>query len=246
VHQLPEGVGWDGGGTPWSALLRVSDGHRLVAALVLPKTPPEGCTVFLATASGQVKRLAPEELPAVGRDITQVIRVDKGDALVGVGWVAENDEVILGTAQGQGIRFEVSDVRPTGAKAGGMAGIRVEKGDAVVGVAVVQSRASFFTITDQGFAKRTSMSDFPSQKRGGKGVQIAKLMAREHVASIGMITGSSRLMPVTQRGASKTVTGRSVSEQGRATRGGAIIALQGKDVVVDVVFQVERIEIAAD
>ncbi len=242
VHQLPEGVAWDGGGAPWSTLLRVSNGHRLVAALALPKTPPEGRTVFLATATGQVKRLAPEELPAVGRDLTQIIRVDKGDALAGVAWVVEKDEVILGTAQGLGIRFEVTDVRPTGAKAGGMAGIRVEKGDAVVGVAVAQSRASFFTITDQGFAKRTPLSGFPLQKRGGKGVQIAKLMEKERVASVGMMTGSSRLMPVTQRGASKTVTGRSVPERGRATRGESIIALQGKDVVIDVVFQIERNE----
>ncbi|MEJ5308643.1 MAG: DNA gyrase subunit A [Anaerolineae bacterium] len=246
VHQLPEGVAWDGGGAPWSTLLRVSNGHRLVAALALPKTPPEGHTVFLATANGQVKRLAPEELPAVGRDLTQIIRVDKGDALVGVAWVVEKAEVILGTAQGLGIRFEVTDVRPTGAKAGGMAGIRVEEGDAVVGVAVVQPRASFFTITDQGFAKRTPVSDFPAQKRGGKGVQIAKLAAKERIASVGMITGSSRLMPVTQRGASKTVTGRSVPEQGRATRGESIIALQGKDAVVDVVFQIERSETVSE
>ena len=246
VHQLPEGVAWDGGGAPWSTLLRVSNGHRLVAAMALPKTPPESHTVFLATATGQVKRLAPEELPAVGRDLTQVIRVDKGDALAGVAWVVEKDETILGTAQGLGIRFEVTDVRPTGAKAGGMAGIRVEKGDAVVGVAVVQSRASFFTITDQGFAKRTPLSDFPGQKRGGKGVQIAKLAAKERIASVGMMTGSSRLMPVTQRGASKTVTGRSVPEQGRATRGESIIALQGKDAVVDVVFQIERNEAVSE
>jgi DNA gyrase subunit A len=246
VHQLPEGVAWDGGGASWSTLLRVSNGHRLVAALALPKTPSEGHSIFLATATGQVKRLAPEELPGVGRDLTQVIRVEKDDTLVGVAWVEEKDEVILGTAQGLGIRFGVSDVRPTGAKAGGMAGIRVEKGDAVVGVTVVQSRASFFTITDQGFAKRTPVSGFPLQKRGGKGVQIAKLMVKERVASVGMMTGSSRLMPVTQRGASKTVTGRSVPERGRATRGDSIIALQGKDGVVDVVFQIERMDTVSE
>ncbi|MBN2394014.1 MAG: DNA gyrase subunit A [Anaerolineae bacterium] len=252
VHQLPEGTAWDGEGTSWSTLLRVSNGHHLVAAMAVPKIASDaesgaaGCTVFLATATGQVKRLAPEELPGVGRELTQVIRVDKGDALVGVAWVLEEDEVIVGTANGLGIRFAVSDVRPTGAKAGGMSGVRLEKGDNAVGVAVVQSRGTFLTITDQGFAKRTPVDDFPSQKRGGKGVQIAKLMAKERVASVGMMTSTSRLMPVTRRGASKTVTGRSVPEQGRATRGESIIALQDKDVVVDVVFQVERIEVTTN
>ncbi len=242
VHQIPEGVAWDGGGTLWSTLLRVDNGHRLAAALALPTSLPEGSTLFFATATGQVKRLALEELPGVGRELTQVIRVDAGDALVGVGWVAESDQVILGTTLGLGIRFDVSEVRPTGAKAGGMSGVRVEKNDAVVGLAVAQPRAAFFTITNLGFAKRTPVADFPIQKRGGKGVQIAKLAAGERVATVGMITGASRLMPVTQRGASKTATGRTVPEQGRATRGESIIALQGKDVVVGVVFQIERIE----
>jgi DNA gyrase subunit A len=246
VHQLPEGVAWEGEGTSWYTLLRVSNGHRLVAALILPKVPPVGYTVFLTTATGQVKRLAPEELPGVGRDLTQIIRVDKDDALVGVAWVAEEDEVIVGTAQGMGIRFMVNEVRPTGAKAGGMSGIRLEQGDTTVGVTVVQARAAFFTITDQGFAKRTPVDDFPRQKRGGKGVQTAKLLAKERVACVGMINTTSRLMPVTDRGASKTVTGRAVPEQGRATRGESIIARQGKDVVVDVVFQIERVEPAAD
>ncbi|MGC9396608.1 MAG: DNA gyrase subunit A [Anaerolineae bacterium] len=248
VHQLSEGTAWDGEGGSWSTLLRVSNGHQLVAAMALPKTPPDddsgkaGGTVFFVTATGQVKRLASEDLPGVGRELTQVIRVDEGDALVGIAWVMEEDEVILGTAHGLGIRFAVSDVRPTGARAGGMKGVRLGKGDAAVGVAVVQSRGTFFAITDQGFAKRTPVDDFPSQKRGGKGVQIAKLMAKERVADVGMMTSTSRLMPVTRRGASKTVTGRSVPEQGRATRGESIIALQGNDVVVDVVFQIERIE----
>ncbi len=242
VHQIPEGMAWDGGGTPWNTLLRVDNGHRLATALALPANLPEGSTLFFATATGQVKRLAPEDLPGVGRELTPVIRVDQGDTLVGVAWVVESDQVILGTAQGMGIRFDVSEVRPTGAKAGGMSGVRVEEGDAVVGLAVAQPRAAFFTITDLGFAKRTPVSDFPIQKRSGKGVQIAKLTKGERVAMVGMITGASRLMPVTQRGASKTVTGKSVPEQGRTTRGESIIALQGKDVVIDVVFQSERIE----
>ncbi len=246
VHQIPEGIAWDGGGTPWSTLLRVDNGHHLAAALALPTDLPEASTLFFATAMGQVKRLALDELPGVGRDLTSVIRLDKGDTLVGVAWVEESDQVILGTALGQGIRFEVSEVRPTGAKAGGMSGVRLEDGDVVVGLAVGRPRASFFTLTTLGFAKRTPLSDFPVQKRSGKGVQIAKLAAGERLAAVGVITAATRLMPVTQRGASKLVTGRTVPEQGRTTRGESIIALQSKDSIVGVVLQVERLEAAAE
>jgi len=241
VHRLPEGVAWEGEGTLWNELLRVENGHRLVAALALPTLPPEGGTVFLVTAQGQVKRVAPEELPAVGRELTQVIRVDEGDALVAVTWVKESDEIILGTAGGQGIRFAAGEVRPTGARAGGMNGIRLEKSDVVVSCAMVDARAQLFTITDLGLAKLTPLDDFPMQKRGGKGVQMAKLAAQEHLAGIGMLTKNGRFMPVTERGASKTVTGRSLPEQGRATRGEAVIALRGNDKVVGVILPSGRI-----
>ena len=246
VHQIPEGNAWDGGGTSWSSLLRIGNQQQLVGALALPPKPPEGGTVFFATAMGQVKRLSPEALPGLGRELSQVIRVDKGDVLVGVAWVAERDEVILGTALGQGIRFNVGDVRPTGAKAGGMSGIRLGKGDAVVGLAVAQARAGFFVVTNKGLGKRTPIADFPRQRRSGKGVQIAKMIRGERVAAVGMISASSRLMPVTRLGRSKTTTGRSVPERGRASRGESIIGLQGKDVVTGVVVQMGRIEGASD
>jgi len=42
VHQLPEGVAWDGQGTLWSTLLRVENGHHLAAALILPSELPAG------------------------------------------------------------------------------------------------------------------------------------------------------------------------------------------------------------
>jgi DNA gyrase subunit A len=242
AHQLPDGVAWEGAGAPWHTLIRADDGHQLVKALALPSTPPEGGAVFFATAQGQVKRLLPEELPGVGRDIAQVIRLDEGDALVDVAWVMEDDEVILGTAQGQGIRFSVDEVRPTGARAGGMNGIRLEKRDRVVGMAVVAPDATVFVLTDQGYAKRSPLDDFRSQRRGGKGLQIAKLPRGEGVAAVGMMTTTSRFMPVTERDASKTVTGQTVPEQGRATRGDAIIALRSNDRVNGVVIQRDRIE----
>ncbi len=241
VHQLPEGTAWDGEGTPWNTLLRVTNGHHLAAALVLPSGASESGAVFLATAQGQVKRLSSEELPGVGRELSQVIRLDAGDALVGVAWAQEEEEILLGTASGQGIRFAVNDVRPTGAKAGGMSGMRLDGGDVVIGCAVMTAKAYLLTLTDQGFAKYTRLEDFPAQRRSGKGVQIAKMAPKERVAAIGVLFKTGRFMPVTEHGASKIVTARSVPEQGRNTRGESVIALQGKDVVIRAVFPRERV-----
>jgi DNA gyrase subunit A len=245
VHQVGEGIAWEGEGMAWSApqvnALHIEDGET-VAALTLPSTPPEGGMLFFATAQGKVKRLDPEELPAVGRGLTGVIRLDEGDRLVDVEWVQGVDEVVLASSAAQGIRFAVSEVRPSGARAGGVSGIRLDGDDVVVGVTVIKPEEMLLTITTEGLAKCSAFDELSSQRRGGKGVQIAKLGGKERLAGLGTISASGRFFPVTQREASKTVTSRSVPTQGRATRGESIIALRDNDIVVGVVVQRDRIE----
>jgi len=241
VHQVPEGVAWDREGVPWVTLIRGDNGGTAVA-LILPADLPEGM-LFFATAQGKVKRLEPEELPGVGLGLVPVIRLDEGDRLVDVVWVEDTNEVVLASSAGQGIRFAVSDVRPTGARAGGVSGIRLDnEGDVVVGAGVVSPPAMLLTVTSHGMAKRSSPDELSSQRRGGKGVQIAKLAGDERLAGIGMVLTSGRFFPVTHRKASKTVTARSAPEQGRATQGESIIALQDQDYVLGLVVQQDRIE----
>ncbi len=240
VHQIPDGVAWDDHGAPLSTLIREENGD-VVAALALPGETPPGA-IFFATAQGQAKRLLPEELPGVGRPFSQVLRLDTGDRLVSVLWVTGDAEVILGSSQGQGIRFSVDDVRPTGARAGGVSGMRLDGDDRVVGSAVVDDESLLLTVTSKGFAKLTPSAQISAQRRGGKGMQIVSMVKGELLAGIGAINASGRFMPVTRKDASKTVTGRSVPEQGRATRGELIIALRSRDRVSGVVVPRDRIE----
>ncbi len=229
VHQVPEGHAWDGEGSHWSTLAHAGAAH-IVDALALPSPPPKG-TLFLATAQGQVKRLNPELLPQVGREPQPVIRLAEKDRVVGAAWVTADDEIILGTAHGQGIRFSVSDVRPSGVKAGGVSGIRLAAGDAVIGIAVVTAKGYLLTVSEQGMAKRTPVAEFPAQRRSGKGVQIAKLNPDEQLAGLGILGASGRCFLATARGAAKTLTVRAIKERKRAAHGVAVIALRAKDKV---------------
>lgn len=240
VHQAPEGQAWEGEGVPYSQLTRL-EGAEVVTSLALPATPPAGGSLCFVTAQGQVKRMVPEELPGVGREPISVIRLDPGDWLVDVIWVHEDEEVVIGATNGQGIRFAVAEVRPTGNGAGGMAGIKLEAEEIAVGITVVNERAKLLTLTDRGMAKLTLFSEMPGQRRGGKGVQIVKLAADERLIGVRTISGNSHVIMVTQKGAAKTLTGRSLKEQGRATRGTAAIALQGRDLVALVVVPESRL-----
>jgi DNA gyrase subunit A len=241
VHQLPKGEAWEGEGEPCTKVTRLEE-CEIVRALALPSEVPSGA-VFFTTAQGQVKRLLPEELPGVGREPTTVIRLDEGDWLVDVRWVEDDDEVVLGSTAGQGIRFAVSEVRPTGAGAGGVLGMRLDEEDVVVGAVVVRPPSRLVTITGDGMAKRTEFEEMSGQRRGGKGMQIVSLNGKsKRLMGIGRALTTTYVIITTQKGAAKTLTGRSIVDQGRATLGANVIALRSGDIVADLIVPREPLE----
>ncbi|HEY88705.1 MAG TPA: hypothetical protein G4N98_03100, partial [Thermoflexia bacterium] len=240
VHQLPVGRSWEGEGGELATLTGLAE-EELVSALALPHSAPDGA-FFFVTARGEVKRLLPAAVPGVGLPPTIIMRLAENDWLVDVEWVQDDDEVIIGSTAGQGIRFALNEVRMMGAEAGGVIGIRLGADAVVVGAAVVRQWVKLATITDRGVAKRTALEEFPRQRRSGKGIQIAKLGPDERLMGIGMVLTTSHLIPVTERGAAKTTTGRLSPEQGRTTHGELIIVLQGEDKVAGMLIPQARVE----
>nr|NIV33819.1 DNA gyrase subunit A [Anaerolineae bacterium] len=141
IHQLPEGVAWEGTGTHYADLTPLTRRDTVVDALALPSPQPEGY-LFLATHNGVVKRVALADLPGVSGEEFVVFGVEEGDA---VGWAAVTtgaDQVLLVTAAGRAIRFEEEEVRPMGLPAGGVMGVKLDdRDDRVVDLVVAQPRS---------------------------------------------------------------------------------------------------------
>jgi len=103
------------------------------------------------------------------------MKVADGDRIVSVfpGW--DDYELLVVTANGQGIRFVEEDVRPVGRTAGGIRAIRLKGDDRVIGGCAVAHEEIVIIATEQGFAKRTSVDEFAVQARGGSGLKAAKI-----------------------------------------------------------------------
>ena len=177
VHQLPPASEF-GQGTHWAELTAFTRRNHIVGAVVIPFDVYQAGTGFLsmATLGGQVKRVRVEDLPGVTSDTFAVIRIDKGDSLGWARLTLGSDEIILGTAGGQAIRFAEEQVRPMGLPAGGIAGIKL-KGDedGVVAMELARPGTMVWSITDDGLAKATSIDEYPTQGRAGQGVVCLKL-----------------------------------------------------------------------
>ena len=121
-------------------LLPLEQGERITTILPLPEATEEGARPYLifATRSGYVRRNDFEDFESINRNGKIAMKLEPGDQIAGVDICTEGDDVLLTTAQGQCIRFDVTDVRVfKGRDSSGVLGIRLDKGDHVISLAVL-------------------------------------------------------------------------------------------------------------
>jgi DNA gyrase subunit A len=233
IHQLPEGVVWDGVGTHYADLTPLGRRDKVVGALAVPPSSEEGY-LFLTTRKGVVKRVQLTDVPGVSMEPFVVIGVEQGDML---GWAVVTtgeDQVVLVTAAGRAIRFKEDEVRPMGLPAGGVRGVRLTgEEDSVVALDVARARSDLLVVSRDGKAKRTSLTDYPTQGRHGQGVLTARVTSAGTSLAGGCVLQSrDPVVLVTEKGAAKTILAKNAPRMGRATSGQSIIALRKQDVVI--------------
>jgi DNA gyrase subunit A len=134
-------------------ILPLSQNERITTLLPLPDIAEGAEKPFLmfATQSGNVRRNELEDFEQINRNGKIAMKLEEGDAIIGVDLAQEQDNVVLTTAQGQCIRFEVTDIRVfRGRESDGVRGIRLENGDKVISMSIIkhfeatpQERAAF-------------------------------------------------------------------------------------------------------
>jgi len=241
VHQLPQAEDLSNG-TAFSSLVALGAKDRIVSALSLPPTLEDGF-LFLVATNGDVKRIRVEDLPGVSANAFKVFNVGKGARLGWVFHVQDEDQIILLTVQGQGIRFVVNKVRPTGLPSGGMRGIKLlGQKDAVIGAGMADDKQYVWTITDNGVAKYTPVSDYPTQGRAGSGVIAMKLPSDAQGLAAGLVgRKDDNIVVVTSKNKAKYMRISLAPLGGRNTKGDYVISLRNGEAVQGVVAYTPRI-----
>jgi DNA gyrase subunit A len=124
----------------------------------------------MITRQGRIKRVALAEFSAVRPSGLIAISLNDGDELGWVRLTQGNDDLILVTQQGQGLRFNEQDVRPMGRAAAGVIAIRMDEDDRLTVAEVVEPQGALFLASLKGYGRCTALDEFRTQGRGGKGV----------------------------------------------------------------------------
>nr|WP_174506444.1 DNA gyrase subunit A [Acinetobacter sp. Marseille-Q1620] len=215
--------------------------------------------VFMATASGTVKRVELEQFSNVRANGLRAIELKEEDTLIGVAITDGEQQIMLFSNEGKAIRFSETDARAMGRSAKGVRGMRVtlaaaqdEETDVdndiddddssdsnivsrIVSLVVVPETGEVLCACANGYGKRTPVEDFPTKKRGGKGVIAIKTTERngELIGAVS-IDETKELMLISDGGTLVRTRASEVATTGRNAQGVRLIRLGENETLVGV------------
>ncbi len=215
-------------------LLRLSQGEK-IETIIDTRDYESHRYLFFVTRKGIVKKTMFNAYDSSRQDGLIAINLRDDDELVRVIPTSGDDEILIVSAAGQGIRFSEHDVRPMGRTAGGVRGMRMRPEDHVVGADSVAEGAELLTVTDAGYGKRTEVDEFSPQGRGGQGVRAHKLHAdRGRVVSGFLASADDDVLLINDAGVLIRTSVGSISTQSRSATGVRVMNLDGDSKVAAV------------
>ncbi len=128
-------------GKPLINILPIEQGELMTSILPLPEdeTTWGNLDVVFATTKGTIRRNKLSDFVDVRRSGIIAMKLAEGEGIVDVQVCSEKDDVLLTTAQGQCIRFAVTDVRVfSGRTSMGVRGINLAEGDRVISQSILR------------------------------------------------------------------------------------------------------------
>ncbi|AYY81320.1 MULTISPECIES: DNA topoisomerase (ATP-hydrolyzing) subunit A [Proteus] len=231
VYQLPE-ASRGARGRPIINLLPLEQNERITAILPV-REYEEGKFVFMATASGTVKKTPLQDFSRPRSAGIIAVNLNEGDELIGVDLTDSTNEVMLFSADGKVVRFAEDCVRPMGRTATGVRGMKLSGDDKVVSLIIPRGEGDILTVTENGYGKRTAQSEYPTKNRATQGVISIKVSERNgKVVGAIQVEETDQIMMITNAGTLVRTRVSEVSIVGRNTQGVTLIRTTEGELVV--------------
>jgi DNA gyrase subunit A len=225
VYSVPQGSRVSRG-KPINNLVQLEEGEKINAVLPV-KAFDDGHFVFMATASGTVKKTPLSEFSRPRSSGIIAVELDEGDYLVGVAITDGNYDVMLFSDAGKAVRFSEEDVRAMGRTARGVRGMALGIGQQVISLVVAQDEShSVLTATENGYGKRSPIAEYTRHGRATQGMIAIQTTARNgKVVAAKLVKPEDEIMLITTGGVLIRMRVAEIREMSRATQGVTLINL---------------------
>jgi DNA gyrase subunit A len=236
VYQIPEGAR-TAKGTSLMSILPLMPDEKITAALpVHDFADAEYLTMI--TRKGRIKRVEISSFANVRPSGLIALNLDEDDSLGWVKLTRGEQDLILVSEQGKGIRFSEEDVRPMGRTAAGVNAMRLDKWDKLAGADAIDpdNDECLLILTEKGYGKQTPVEDYRQQNRYGQGVRAMNLEPKRtgRIVSARIVTEGDEVTCISSNGIMLRTSVDTISVQGRITQGVRVMDLRGDDVVASV------------
>ncbi|QIB35861.1 DNA gyrase subunit A [Ancylobacter pratisalsi] len=121
-------------------ILPLTEGERITSIMALPDEETwSRLQIMFATTSGSVRRNELSDFTNVNRNGKIAMKLEEGEQIADVELCSVDDDVLLTSANGQCIRFPVTEVRVfKGRDSMGVRGIQMEEGDKLISMAIIR------------------------------------------------------------------------------------------------------------
>lgn len=236
AYQIPEGSRTARGASLMSILPLMPD-EKITAALPVHSFE-DAEYLTMITRKGRIKRVEVSSFENVRASGLIAINLDEDDSL---GWVkltrGEQDLIIV-SEQGKGIRFSEEDVRAMGRTAAGVNAMRLDDWDYIAGADAIDPEQDerLLIITEKGYGKQTPVADYRRQNRYGQGVRAMVLEPKRtgRIVSSRVVTRGDEVTCISSNGIMLRTSVDAISVQGRITQGVRVMDLRGGDTVASV------------
>lgn len=241
VYKIPE-AGRYSRGRPIVNLLELRPNEE-IASFVPVREFDENHFIVVVTEYGVINKQPLKAYSNVRRDGINAINLDEGDRVIECKLTNGNNDIIIGTQNGQAVRFHESAIRELGRNTRGVKGITCRESDTVVGMIVVSESDTILSVTENGYGKQTAVSEYRRTNRGGIGIINIKTTKRNgSVIGIRSLDSDKDVIIITRNGIVIRCEGSKISKVGRNTQGVKLINLDEGDSVIDVAVCVRQDE----
>ncbi len=198
----------------------------------------ENLFLILLTRSGIIKKMECLALQNAkkGGIMAMQLKTPDQDWLIDVAVVTDDDNILMATQSGMGLRTSLNRMRPQGRAASGIIGMALSAGDAMAAIDVIHSEEEeMLAITENGFGKRVKYSEFGAKGRGGKGMALSKIDSKKgKIVAIRTVTEEKEVIIVTQSGMTIRMAVKDITLQGRTATGVRVVTLKDDDRITDI------------
>ena len=206
-------------GTSLKSIIQL-DTNEKVTSIISFSEFSEDKFILMGTRFGVAKKVRLNDfINAKVRGVKAII-LDEGDELAQSVFVNEEDDVMLVTREGKGLRTEASSIRTMGRSTHGVRGIKLIDKDELVGIVKVEDEKKILIITEQGKGKKVLFSEFMNHGRGTMGQKIYSIEKGENgIVDAFAVDDDTDVIFMTKKGQAIRVHTRDISTQGRSARG---------------------------